>query len=79
MDIERIETVIFVANRGNERFEIVMPSTHEGVYVNRYVDRVSTHDYLQPDVPTCMRQAQDEWEVAPSDWRAIEPGSSGGP
>ncbi len=72
MEIERVETIILVATRGNERFKIVVPSTGEGVYVNRYVDGVSTHDYLQVDVPMCKRCADDEWGLKPSEWHPVE-------
>ena len=59
----------FVAERENERFEII-EGRGEGFYVCRYVDNVSTHDYLQPTVALARECADSEWRVRESAWRA---------
>jgi hypothetical protein len=68
-----MDTLRFVAERGNERFEII-EGRGEGFYVVRYVDGESTHDYLANDVPVAYRCAEDNWEVSPSAWREALPG-----
>jgi hypothetical protein len=63
-----MDTLRFIAERGNERFEII-EGCGEGFYVFRYVDGQNTHDYLQDDVPMAHRCAEEEWGLAPSAWR----------
>ncbi|MBA4063829.1 MAG: hypothetical protein C0501_08980 [Isosphaera sp.] len=66
--------MLLVAERGDERFEIVDDGGGEGVLVYRYAAGRNTHDYLQPDLPTGLLCAEDEWGVDPSAWRPAEPG-----
>jgi hypothetical protein len=69
----RVERVLLVAERGNERFEIIDDGAGDGVFVFRYVDGKNTHDYFQLDVPMGQRCARDEWGLDPSAWRAAGP------
>jgi hypothetical protein len=59
----------FVAERGNERFEIIEGDWAEGFYILRYVGAVNTHDYLGPTIAGVQGTAEHEWGVAPSAWR----------
>jgi hypothetical protein len=59
-----METLLFVAERGDERFEVVAGGG-EGVYVLRYFGGQSTHDYLQNDIPMAYGCAEDEWGSRP--------------
>jgi hypothetical protein len=70
-----METLLFVAERGEERFEVVADGG-EGVYVLRYFGGQSTHDYLQNDIPMAYGCAEDEWGVMPADWRPALPGET---
>jgi hypothetical protein len=63
----------FVAERGDERFEII-EGRGEGFYVVRYVNSKSTHDYLQSDVRMAFACAQGNWGVPESAWRKALPG-----
>jgi hypothetical protein len=63
-----MDTLRFVAKRGNERFEII-EGRGEGFYVFRYIAGQNTHDYLQDDVPMARRCAEEEWGVSPVAWR----------
>jgi hypothetical protein len=64
-----MDSLRFVAERDNERFEIIHGAHGEGLYVYRYVDGVSTYDYLQDNLPMAYLCAQEEWGVPPSAWR----------
>ena len=68
-----MDTLLFVAERGVERFEIIEGECGEGFYVVRYSQGLSTHDYLQNDVPMAHRCAEDEWGLPASAWRAALP------
>jgi hypothetical protein len=68
-----MDELLFVAERGNERFEII-EGRGEGFYVCRYVDGVSTHDYLQPSIELARETADDEWRVKESAWRPANDG-----
>jgi hypothetical protein len=67
-----MDTLRFVAELGNERFEIV-EGRGEGFYVFRYIGGQNTHDYLQPDVPLARRCAEDKWGVSQTAWRDAFP------
>ena len=68
-----METLRFVAERGKERFEII-ESSEDGFYVFRFVDGVSTHDYLQDDLETARICAEEEFGVSALAWREALPG-----
>jgi hypothetical protein len=68
-----MDTLRFVAERGNERFEII-EGRGEGFYVVRYVNDESTHDYLQSDLQMAFRCAEHYWGVSKSAWREALPG-----
>ena len=68
--------VLFVAERGDERFEIVDDGGGVGLLVLRYFAGRNTHDYLQLDVPMCQRCAQTQWGLEPSGWRPAAPGEA---
>lgn len=70
-----MDTLLFVAERGVERFELLVDGG-PGVYVLRYADGRSTHDYWQDDIPMGYRCAEVEWQVSPSVWRAALPGET---
>ena len=59
-----------IAERGDERFEIVEAS--EGFYVFRYENGQNTHDFLQDDMPMAIRCALDEWAVPSELWRQVQ-------
>jgi hypothetical protein len=69
-----VDKVLLIAERGDERFEIVDDGGGAGLLVFRYASGHNTHDYLQDDVPMCQRCAEAEWGLAPSAWRVAEPG-----
>jgi hypothetical protein len=64
----------FVAERANERFEIIEGDSGEGFYVVRYVDGTSTHDYLQDVIAMAHRCAKSQWGLESSSWREAMPG-----
>lgn len=68
-----MDTLRFVAERGNERFEII-EGQGEGYYVFRYILGQNTHDYLQDDLSMAYRCAEEEWGVSPVAWRKALPG-----
>jgi hypothetical protein len=70
-----MDTLRFVAERGDERFEIV-EGRGEGFYVYRYLNGQSTHDYLQADVAMARLCAEEEWGLSPSAWREASPGET---
>jgi hypothetical protein len=55
-----------------ERFEVV-EDEGVGFLVIRYESGVSSHDYLQNDLPMAFRCAADEWGVPSSAWRSAFP------
>jgi hypothetical protein len=59
--------LLFVAERGDERFEIA--EAPEGFYVFRYERTYCSHDPCQGDLMGAYECAEEEWGVAPSDWR----------
>ena len=63
-----MEALLFVAERDEERFEIVGDDGW-GVYVFRYFAGQNTHDYLQDNVQMAHRCAEAEWGVPVSAWR----------
>jgi hypothetical protein len=68
-----MDTLRFVAERGNERFEIIEGSG-EGFYVVRYVGGQDTHDYLQDTVVAALGTAEEYWQVHPTAWREAREG-----
>jgi len=47
----------------------IQPDNPEvGVYLWRYVDGASTHDYLQNSVQDCMEFAEELWGVPATSW-----------
>ncbi|HEY1380357.1 MAG TPA: hypothetical protein VGF55_26380 [Gemmataceae bacterium] len=68
-----MDALRFVAERGNERFEIIEGSG-EGFYVVRYVGNQSTHDYLQDTVLAAQGTAEEFWQVPATAWRVARDG-----
>jgi hypothetical protein len=68
MDILR-----FVAERSDERFEIV-EGRREGFYLRRYVGGRMTQDWLVDDVAMALGCADDIWGVSRQTWREAFPG-----
>lgn len=68
-----MDTLRFVAERGDERFEII-EGRGEGFYVFRYLDGRNTHDYLQDDIPMAHRCADHQWGLPATAWREAAPG-----
>jgi len=68
-----VDKVLLVAERGDERFEIVDDGGGEGVLVFRYLAGRNTHDYFQLDVPMGQRCAEAEWGLALSARRPAKP------
>ncbi len=66
--------LLFVAERGAERFEIIEDLPEVGFYVFRYLNGQNTHDYLQDNLPTACLCAENEWGVKPTDWHAAGSG-----
>jgi hypothetical protein len=69
-----MDTVVLVAERGDERFEILDDGGGVGLYVFRYVAGQLTHDYFQLDLPMAQQCAQHQWGLVPTAWRTPEPG-----
>ncbi len=69
-----MDGVLFVAERGDERYEIIAAGGGEGVLVFRYVAGRNTHDYFQPDVATGRRCAEELWGLSAWAWRGVPPG-----
>ncbi len=69
-----MDRVLFVAERGEVRFEIV-DDGGAGVIVYRYVAGRTTHDdEVRPDAESAIRWAEAEWGLAASAWRPGGPG-----
>jgi hypothetical protein len=68
-----MDTLRFVAERGDERFEII-EGRGEGFYVVRYINGQSTHDYLQSEVEIAFGCAEANWGLPESAWREALPG-----
>ena len=66
------DDLLFVAERGAERFEII-DGGEVGYYVFRYLNGRSTHDYLQDDIPMAHRLAEKEWGLPPLAWHPAQP------
>jgi hypothetical protein len=62
------DKLLLVAERGAERFEIIVGCRGEGFYVYRYVDGVDTHDYLAQTVVGAQACAKELWSVSESAW-----------
>jgi hypothetical protein len=67
-----VKNLLYVAERGPERFEIV-DGGEVGVYIFRYLNGFSTHDYLQDDIEKAQICAADEFGLPPSAWRPARP------
>ncbi len=71
--VSELDTLRFVAERSAERFEII-EGMGEGFYVLRYIDGLSTHDYLQNDILMAQGCAEDQWGLPAAAWRTALPG-----
>ncbi len=64
-----MDTLLFIAERGVERFEIVREDGGRAYYVFRYENERNTHDHYQTDIPMCHRCAMGEHGVLEAAWR----------
>jgi hypothetical protein len=63
------DKLLLVAERGNERLEIIEGRGGEGFYIYRFVDGESMNDYFGPTIDGLRETAYVEWQVHDSTWR----------